>query len=59
MDKKLQEVIDTLNSLGITEVNSRMLQRINEILIAQKQTKVEQIKILEFIQSKTSKITDG
>jgi hypothetical protein len=53
MDKKLQDVFDTLNAMGITEANGEMFRRLNEVMISQKQAKEDQLKILEFIQSNT------
>jgi hypothetical protein len=53
MDKKLQDKFDILNALGNTQVNNGMIQRMNELLVTQRQAKEDQIKIWKFIQENT------
>jgi hypothetical protein len=58
MDKKLLDTFKYLKSLGITQLNGDMILRMNELLIAQKQAKEEQIKFLEFIQKNVDRDDD-
>jgi hypothetical protein len=50
----VQDTLDTLNSLGITEVNYNILQKMNESINEQREAIENQVKILKLVRERKS-----
>jgi hypothetical protein len=55
VNKTIQDTLETLNSLGIMKMKKSTLQSINELIMAQKRIKEDQIKVLKSIQENANR----